>query len=513
MESKRFADLKNAFNGGLTLPLKYRKEQLSKLLRYLKDHAAGLIEAMVTDFMIPSGAELELNQTIYKVEEALGSIKEWIKDRGVGTGYSLMNMLDKATVHYDPKGIVLIIGAWNAPLALIIEPLIGAIAAGCCAVVKPSEIAPNTANFLHQTLPLYLEYNSFDIVLGGAEVTEGLIKNYDWDLIFYTGSQKVGQMVYEMAATRLIPVVLELGGKSPVIVLNQTQEKLQLAADRIIWGKMIKGGQICVAPDYVLVEDGVFDTFVGFLINSINRMFGDGKCPDIDLIINSRHWHRLNGLLENCGGSVVYEGPRTKEEKFFGPVIVTEPNLQTALMSEEIFGPILPVLRVRNVEEAIEFVNSRAKPLILYLFSEKKKAIDQVKLRTRSGGFCVNDTILSYLGNPALHQYSLCILIVDGLPFGGVGSSGIGSYHGLYSFETFSHSKACLERPLALGMVDRLTRFPPYNRSKVGRLNWVMFRAPRVIKGLTYIFLFAFILATGTGMLCWFYWHNLEKKH
>lgn len=336
-----YTELQDTQRSGLTLPVAYRKAQLARLVQFLYEQESGLVDAMVKDFMIPMGASLEVWQTRGKAETALAAVEAWVRPTKIGSGWSLLHFLDRASVCYEPKGLALIVSAWNAPLALLIEPLIGAIAAGCCAVLKPSELAPNTADYLAETLPKYMDSAAYAVVQGGAEESRFLVESFKWDLIFFTGSERIGRLVYQAAALQLTPVVLELGGKSPAIVLADCGPQLQLAADRIVWGKLGKAGQLCVAPDYVMCESTVHDKFLGCVLNALQRFLGEqAHSPAVDRIVSGRSWDRLGELLEDCGGTTVYEGARDRKDLYFGPVVVSEPRLDSDLMRRE----VLPVV-------------------------------------------------------------------------------------------------------------------------------------------------------------------------
>lgn len=479
---KAFGVLSESQRKGFTLEVTNRQAQIRLLIRFLNEHREGLIESLQADYLTRFGAEVEVQQVIEQGERMLEAFPAWTRGKRVSTGLSLLQALDRASVHYDPLGVVLIIGTWNVPLLTVFDPLFGAIAAGCCAFVKPSELSEHTSEYLRANLPAYLNPQCVVLATGGAEGTGRLVAEHGWDMIFFTGGPRVGRLIYAQAAAKMIPCVLELGGKSPVIVDgNLDGGALQHAADRIVWGKILKAGQTCIAPDYLLVEEKVYDRFLGCLLTALRRMLGPQRqSPDLDAIISKAHWSRIASLLDSHQGRVVFEAPRSLEDRYFGPVLIAEPHSESSLMKEEIFGPLLPVLKVRNIQEAIEFVNDRPKPLILYAFSKDTKVIEEIQRRTRSGNFLANDVILSFTA--------------DMLPFGGVGASGLGCYHGRKTFEAFSHAKSCLQRPLALPWIDEWCRFPPYTEEKTKRSLWVAFHSRKTIKIALRLTLGVFIL-------------------
>jgi aldehyde dehydrogenase (NAD+) len=322
--------------------------------------------------------------------------------------------------------VVLIIGPWNYPVQLVLAPLVGALAAGNFAVIKPSELAPATSRFLAETLPRYLDPECVQVVEGGAVESAALLAER-WDYIFYTGNPSVGRMVMEAAAKHLTPVTLELGGKSPCIV--DRSANLRVAARRIMWGKLMNAGQVCLAPDYVLVDEAVEAELLMHLAAAIKDFYGEDprKSPDFARIVNQRHFQRLMRLIEG-GGQIYLGGDSREDELYCVPTILTKTPADAPIMQEEIFGPILPVLTVKSAGEAIAFVNQREKPLALYLFAEDAQVKRQVINGTSSGSVTVN--------------YPCVQAAMPGLPFGGVGDSGMGAYHGRASFETFSHRKS-----------------------------------------------------------------------
>jgi aldehyde dehydrogenase (NAD+) len=363
---------------------------------------------------------------------------------------SLVAMPGRSYIYRQPLGVTLILGAWNYPLYLVVLPLVGAIAAGNCALLKPSEVAPHISTLLAKWLPRYLDGKAVQVVDGGVPETTALLRE-KWDHIFYTGNATVGRIVMEAAAKHLAPVTLELGGKSPCIVDESAD--LDVAAKRIVYGKFFNAGQMCTAPDYVLVHDRVHDGLINRMVSTIREFYGDDpkQSPDFGRIINERHHARLTRLLGDT--DVVTGGETDVSDRYVAPTILKNVGEDDAVMQEEIFGPILPVISIPSVESAIGFVNRHAKPLALYVFARDVKVQDRVLAGTSAGGTTVNHIWL-HLGVPQL-------------PFGGVGESGMGAYHGRHSFETFSHRRSVLKKGL---FPDPPILFPPYSARK---LRWL----------------------------------------
>jgi aldehyde dehydrogenase (NAD+) len=375
-------------------------------------------------------------------------LASWMKPERVRT--SLLAMPGRSYIYKEPLGVVLIIAPWNYPFQLVVLPLIGAIAAGNCAVVKPSEISPNVSALLAKWVPMYLDPKAVQVVAGGVPETTALLRE-KWDHILYTGNGTVGRIVMEAASKHLTPVTLELGGKSPCIVDESAD--LDMAAKRIVYGKFFNAGQTCVAPDYVLVHDRVHDALVNRMVSTIREFYGDDpkQSPDFARIVNERHHARLTRLLANT--DVATGGEADLSDRYIAPTILRNVSEDDPVMQEEIFGPILPVISVPSVESAIGFVNRHEKPLALYVFAGDEAAQDRVLSGTSAGGTVLNHVWL-HVGVPEL-------------PFGGVGESGMGAYHGRQSFETFSHKRSVLKKPT---LPDPPILFPPYSARK---LRWL----------------------------------------
>jgi aldehyde dehydrogenase (NAD+) len=390
----------------------------------------------------------EFGLTLREVRIARRRLPRWTKPEPVHTPLFLQP--GRSRIHKDPRGVVLIIGPWNYPFQLVVSPLIGALAAGNCAVVKPSEVAEHTSALLARRLPEYVDHQCVKVVEGGEAEARALLK-LRFDHIFYTGSTNIARGIMRAAAEHLTPVTLELGGKSPCIV--DAGVDLDVAAQRIAWGKFFNAGQTCVAPDYVLVHRDIHDGLLERLVAAVKAFYGrdPAKSPDYARIINQRHYLRLISLIDS--GVVVIGGDRDSETRYIAPTILRDVKPDAPVMQEEIFGPILPVLRVPDVGGAIEFVNNRPKPLALYVFSRRESVRRKVVAVTTSGGVTTNH-VCQHFGN-------------DRLPFGGVGESGIGAYHGRFSFDTFTHRKAVLDKPFRLELP---LIFPPYSSKK---LRWL----------------------------------------
>jgi aldehyde dehydrogenase (NAD+) len=331
---------------------------------------------------------------------------------------------------YEPYGTALIIGPFNYPFQLLIEPLIGAIAAGNCVVLKPSEVVPTVSAVITEMIEAVFDKSYIRSVQGGVETTTSLI-NAPFDYLFFTGSVPVGKIVMEAAAKNLVPVTLELGGKSPVIV-DQTAN-IKVAANRIIWGKTLNSGQTCVAPDYLMVHEDVKEKLINEMKQTIKQFYGENieNSRDFGRIVSEKHFNRLKSILEKDKDQIIFGGSLNPETRYIEPALI-EASWDSASMEDEIFGPILPILTYGNLDEAISSINKLSKPLALYLFTSDKRVEEKVLSEISSGGVSINDTV-THLANPEL-------------PFGGVGSSGMGAYHGHYSFTTFSHEKSILKK-------------------------------------------------------------------
>jgi aldehyde dehydrogenase (NAD+) len=440
--------LRAAFERGLTRPLSFRKTQLLALKHMLAVGEDELLAAMRADLGKPAvEARLtDLGVVGAEIDVLVSHLESWARPERVGIPLALQP--GHATIIREPLGVALVIAPWNYPVQLLLVPMAAAIAAGNCVVGKPSEIAPATSAALARLVRRHLDHRAVSIVEGGPAETQALLAQ-PFDTIFYTGNGRVGRIVMEAAARHLTPVTLELGGKSPALV--DADADIEVAARRIAWGKFLNAGQTCVAPDYVLVHERVEHELVEALRRTVAAFYGSDPKASADYarIVNDCHFERLTGLLAATSGSVVLGGEHDKSERYLAPTVVSGVSEDDALMDEEIFGPILPVLRVAGMDEAVGFVASRPRPLALYVFSSSKATVDRVLCRTSSGSVGVNLTLQQ--------------VAVPHLPFGGVGASGMGAYHGRQGFETFSHRRAVLAKPTR---VDPPVQYPPYTKLK-----------------------------------------------
>ncbi|MDE0884921.1 MAG: aldehyde dehydrogenase family protein [Myxococcota bacterium] len=443
------AGLRASFESGKTRPLSWRRAQLEALLRLVEENDDALVAALQADLGKPEleARAADIGQVTIEAKLALKNLKKWTRAEGAGT----VPLMGKSFVVREPLGVVLIIAPWNYPIGLLLSPLVGAIAAGNAVVLKPSEVTAHTSAILAQLIPDYLDSEAIALVEGGVPETTALLEQR-FDHIMYTGNGSVAKVIMEAAAKHLTPITLELGGKSPCIV-DKTAD-LRVAARRIAWGKFMNAGQTCIAPDYILVEESVEEDLIAELEKSVKSFYsGEPRDnPDYTRIVNSRHHERISRLME--GQEIAFGGATRIEDCYIEPTVLRNVSPDSPIMQSEIFGPVLPVLRVKDVDEAIRFVNQGEKPLALYLFSADAAAEERVLSLTSSGGVTINGTIM-HIANAKM-------------PFGGVGPSGMGAYHGRHSFETFSHRKAVLRRGFRF---DIKMMYPPYTewRTKMAK--------------------------------------------
>ncbi|OXB69806.1 UNVERIFIED_CONTAM: hypothetical protein H355_009735 [Colinus virginianus] len=442
--------LRAAWLSGKTRPLEYRTAQLEALGRFLEEKKQDILEATALDMRKPSFEAYFSEILLCKNElnDTLNNLSHWMKDEHVDK--NLVTQLDSAFIRKDPYGVVLIIAPWNYPIHLFFVPLIGAIAAGNCVVIKPSEIAKNTEKLVAEMLTCYLDSDCFAVVTAGVEETTRLLEN-KFDYIFFTGSPSVGRIVMSAAAKHLTPLTLELGGKNPCYVSNTCD--VQNVARRVAWGRFFNAGQTCVAPDYVLCSVEMQEKLMPALREAITEFYGPEprNSPDFARIVGDKQFRRVRALLSS--GRVAIGGQTDEKERYVAPTVLADVQPSDPAMQEEIFGPILPIVVVANMDEAIEFINARPRPLAIYAFSSDSKEVNQVLERTSSGGFCGNDTLMH--------------VTLTSLPFGGTGNSGLGKYHGKFTFDTFSHHRGCLHRNMGLEAINS-PRYPPYTQQKLG---------------------------------------------
>ncbi|PSN20312.1 aldehyde dehydrogenase family protein [filamentous cyanobacterium CCP5] len=428
------------FATGATRPLEFRLEQLKKLKQAIQDHETDIVQAARDDLGRPEFEAYFEMGILDELNYVIKHLKGWVKPKKASV--PLSQLPGSAWVQSEPLGAVLIIGPWNYPFQLVISPLLGAIAAGNCALIKPSELAPNTSRVVAQLIGEIFDPNYVAVVEGGVETAQALLQ-LKFDHIFFTGGTRVGQIVMEAAAKHLTPVTLELGGKSPCIV--DTDVDIKTTAKRILWGKFLNAGQTCVAPDYLLVHEEIKVPLLEALKTTLQESYGENpaESPDLARVINERQFDRLAGYLESA--SIYFGGDRDRSQGYIAPTLLEPVTWDDPVMQEEIFGPILPVLPYGDLGEAIAAINARPKPLAIYLFSRNKQIQQRILAETSSGGVCINEVFMH--------------IAIWEMPFGGVGQSGIGAYHGKTSFDTFSHQKSVLKKPFLL---DINWRYAPY---------------------------------------------------
>lgn len=434
------------FATGMTLSEDFRRAQLLKLRQAVEKHEGNLIQAFARDLRkSPTEAYFaEIGVTLAEIRDALGHLSSWMKPERISTPMALAPA--RSEIRREPLGRCLIMSPWNYPLLLNITPLIAALAAGNTVVLKPSELAPAMSAAVRFMLEDTFPSELVAVLEGGIESSQLLLEQR-WDLICFTGGTEVGRIIAQAAAKHLTPTILELGGKSPCIVTRSAD--IAVAARRIVWGKYLNAGQTCLAPDYILVDAAIHDTLVAALKAEITLRFGSEPLNNKELprIINQRHFLRLQKLIEP--GTVLHGGRSNADTLLIEPTLVSAQDRHAAVMREEIFGPILPVLKVKDLSEAKAFVKAGEKPLALYLFTGDRNEQETILKNVSFGGGCINDTLV-HAGNP-------------GLPFGGVGESGMGAYHGRHGFEAFSHRKAVLRNNT---LIDLPLRYRPWGRFK-----------------------------------------------
>ncbi|KAJ1380149.1 Aldehyde/histidinol dehydrogenase [Sesbania bispinosa] len=444
-------ELRSSFASGTTRSYEWRVSQVKALLKMVTENEEQIIDALRSDLERPP-----LETVVYEIgmfknscEVTLKELKHWMMPEKVKT--SITTFPSSAEIVPEPLGVVLVISAWNYPFLLSLDPVVGAIAAGNAVVLKPSEIAPASSSLLAKLIGKYMDNSSVRVVEGAVDETTALLQQ-KWDKIFYTGNGRVGRIVMAAAAKHLTPVVLELGGKSPVVV--DSNINLQVAARRIISGKWgCNNGQACISPDYVITTKDNAPKLVDALKIELENCYGKNpmESKDLSRIVNSNHFARLTKLLDDdkVAGKIVHGGERDESKLKIAPTILLDVPRDSLIMGEEIFGPLLPIITVNKLEESFDVINSGTKPLAAYLFTNDEKFKERFVMTVSAGGLLVNDTVLH--------------LVVHTLPFGGVGESGMGAYHGKFSFDAFTHKKAVLYRSF---MGDASIRYPPYTDTK-----------------------------------------------
>lgn len=431
-----------------------RRKRLEKLSTWIFSNRERIKSAIHADFRKPL---LEIDATeiypvVAEIRHTLGSLERWTKPVKIDAPLTYIGT--RSEIRYEPKGVCLIIAPWNFPFNLCIGPLVSCLAAGCTAILKPSELTPSTSRLVREMIAEIFEENMVSVVEGGPEASTHLL-SLPFDHIFFTGSPAVGKIVMKAAAEHLSSVTLELGGKSPTIV--EASANLKDAAKRIAFGKFFNNGQTCIAPDYVLIDEKVKDVFLDELKKAIRHLFGEDKAidensPDYARVVNSRNFQRLNGLLQEAvekGATLELTGPVNPGSRFIHPMILTHISSDARIMEEEIFGPILPVLTYQSLEEIIQIINSKPKPLALYIFSNNRSFREEILRQTSAGGVCINDCIMHFTH--------------PNLPFGGVNNSGIGKSHGHHGFLAFSNEKPVMKQKS--GFASPYLLYPPYRPS------------------------------------------------
>ena len=430
------------FNTNATKDVNFRISMLKKLLNILKTNESLMDEAIYKDFKKSSfeNYTTELSLIYHDINEAISNLKGWSKRISVPT--NMANLPGKSYIIPEPLGVTLTIGAWNYPYQLSLAPVIPALAAGNTAIIKPSELSLNTSNVMAKLINDNFDSKYLHVIEGGVEETSELLKQ-KFDKIFYTGSSMVGKIIMKAAAEHLTPVTLELGGKSPTFVFNDAN--IKITAKRLVWAKFLNGGQTCIAPDYILAEKGVKEKLISEIKKQILEIHGDNpqQSEAFVRIINPRHYKRIMQLIDNS--KTVIGGKTDESDLYISPTVMDNVSFDDAVMQEEIFGPVLPIIEFDNLDWAIKMIKERPKPLALYVFTSNNSNRDKIFHEVSFGGGAVNDAVM-HLANP-------------NLPFGGVGNSGMGSYHGKAGFDAFSHYKSILEKST---LIEPPIKYPPY---------------------------------------------------
>ncbi|WP_205666404.1 aldehyde dehydrogenase family protein [Anaerosphaera multitolerans] len=446
MFNKLISSQKKFFHTGVTRSYDFRIKALDSLQKSILKFESSIYKALEKD-LNKSAAETYLTEigiALNEISFHKRHLKKWMKIKKVKS--SLAQFPGKNYIYSEPYGLVLIIAPWNYPFHLCLLPLIGAISSGNTVVIKPSEHSAQSSSVIAEIISSTFKSEYISVVQGSVDESTALLEE-NFDYIFFTGSTQVGRIVMGAASKNLTPLTLELGGKSPVII--DSSANISLAAKKVAFGKIINAGQTCVAPDYLLIEESIEKQFITQFETAVNKFFFEDKSKDAMVrIVNKKHYNRLKNLLKD--GDIVFGGKFNDDENFIEPTLIKNVTLKSAIMKEEIFGPLLPIITYSNIEEAIEYVRNFNKPLSLYIFSQSKENIDRILKNCSFGGGCIND-VLMQLTNP-------------NLPFGGIGSSGFGSYHGKKSFDTFTHYKSIFKQS---GFFDMPLRYPPYSENKL----------------------------------------------
>lgn len=436
--------------------ISYRKEKLKQLLQVVINHEKEIISALYNDFKKPEfeAVVTETSYVISDIKDTIKNINSWAKPKWVLP--SLLNFPSSDYILHEPYGKVLIISPWNYPYQLALCPLIAAVAAGNQVVVKPSELTPNTSKIIAKIISEVFDKEHVEVIEGGIDVSEKLLSQR-WDYIFFTGSVTVGKIVAKAAAEFLTPVTLELGGKNPCIIDKNCN--IKLTAKRIVWGKFINAGQTCIAPDYLLVNHEIKQKLIDALKEEIILAYGENpeESKDFARIVNTKNWKRLNSFLEN--EIILFGGKINEVDNYIAPTLLEDSKLDSLVMQDEIFGPILPIISFKEESEIEKIISKYEKPLSLYVFSNNTKWAKSIVKKYSFGGGCINDTVVHFSNKR--------------LPFGGVGYSGIGAYHGRLSFETFSHKKSIVNKSTWLDLPMRYAPYKEKLKTLKKLLNWL----------------------------------------
>ncbi|MFA7230178.1 MAG: aldehyde dehydrogenase [Victivallaceae bacterium] len=448
---KAVARQKSYFNCGQTRKIEFRLKMLDRLFKAIKEYEPKILAALHADLRKTEfeSVATEISIVLEDIAYARKHLKKWASPHRAGV--AMLNFPASGKIYAEPYGSVLIFSTWNYPFQMLLSPLVGAMAAGNCAVLKPSEQAPATAELLLEMVGATFDPEYIVAFPGGIDSVHVLL-NEKFDYIFFTGGTRQGREVMKAAAEHLTPVTLELGGKSPCIV--DADANLNLTAKRIVWGKFLNAGQTCVAPDYLFVHKSIKKELLEKIEHYIGNFYGKNpqESPDYPRIINDKHFDRLADLMHD--GKIVCGGQKDRKDNYIAPTVIDHIEPDDTIMQEEIFGPLLPVVTFEKIIEVIEFIIAKPKPLAMYYFSRQQKNLEALLSRTSAGGVCVNETV-THLINPSM-------------PFGGVGNSGMGAYHGKYSFDTFTHYKPVMIKG---GWLDVPLRYPPF-KNKIGILRW-----------------------------------------
>ena len=455
ISTKNLKSIYNSFSSLQNNEVSKAKERIKKLKKLKKNiinYSGEIKKALFKDFKKnPSEVDItEIFPVTSEINHTINNLSKWMRDEPVGTPITLIG--SRSYIKYEPKGLVLIITPWNFPINLTFVSLINAISAGNSAIIKPSEITHNTSIIIKEIIEKTFKNDEVTTVLGGAETAKKLLK-LKFNHILFIGSPTIGKIVMKSASKFLASVTLELGGKSPTIIDNSSN--LKKAAKRIAWSKFLNNGQICIAPDYILINKSIKEEFIKLLCKEIEKLYSNKsiKSDSYCRIVSKNHFERINNLLEDAikkGAKILIGGKVDKNDNFIEPTVIDNVNHKSKIHDEEIFGPILPVYEYNNIDEAINFINQKEKPLAIYLFSNSNKNIDRILKRTSSGGICINHSTLHY------SNYNL--------PFGGINNSGFGRCHGIYGFKEFSNNKSVFRQYLPFSPTDLLV--PPYTRFK-----------------------------------------------